>query len=339
MASIRAFVPQPIPDIALKRLREICEVDLYPRVDNRITRQEVLERVRDKEILFALGEIPFDREVLEAANALKMIAAMHISAWFVDQEAASERRIPVSGVPNGELARTTAELTFALLLATVWRIAEGDRMVRAQQWVQNQSMALLTTRMYGKTLGIIGMGPVGQQVAWKAANLDLRIIYTKRDRLSPEREAELRAQYVSMEELLAAADFVVLTPALNRETENLMDAAKLNMMKQGSVLINTSRGEIVDEAALAAAIESGHLRGAGLDVYRAEIPHVEVPGPHAALTGLPNVTFTPHIGSAAVETREWMALRTVENIRAFLDKGRPIDILNPQIYGTAAGSS
>jgi glyoxylate reductase len=331
----KLFIPQPIPEAAISRLAQRCDVTMYPHVDRRMPYDEVMAAVHDQDILYALGEIPYDASIIDAAVNLKLIAAMHASAKFVDREAASKRGIPITLIPN-RIAKTTAEFTFALLMATAWRLPEADRFLRSGEWKQNQSMAFLGTRLFDKTLGIVGLGTVGTDVAIKARACGMRIIYTKRNRLSPAEEASLGADYRTLTDLFMEADFIALTPALTKDTKGMVTADLIALMKPSAIVINTSRGHVIDEGALTQALLEGRIRGAGLDVYEKEIPDVEVPGPSEILRSLPNVVLTPHIGTAARETREEMALRTVENIERFLDGKRPLDILNPEVYGEAA---
>jgi len=331
----RIFVPQPIPEAAETRLRQCGDVTIYPHVDRQIPRPELLEGVRDKEILYAIGEIEFDAEVIAAANALKLISAMHGSAPFVDKAAATRRGVPVSSLPYGINIKTTAEFTFALLMATAWRLPEADRFLREGRWQQNQSQAFLGTRLFGKTLGIVGMGTIGQMVARRAAACDMRIIYNKRTRLSPADEMVLGgAEFRELDDLFAQSDFITLTPKLTRETKGMIDEHLIARMKRNAILVNTSRGAVVDEAALEKALVEGRIRGAGLDVYETEVPEAN-PGPRARLRDLPNVVFTPHLGSGARETREEMALRAVRNIETFLAGERPHPVLNPEVFGDA----
>ena len=332
----KIFVPQPIPEVAADRLKQLGEVTIYPHVDRLIPREELLEHVRDKEVLYAMGEIPYDETVIEAAEKLQLIAAMHSSAKFVDVAAATRRKIPVTYLPQGTTTKTAAEFTFALLMATAWRLPEADTFLREGKWQQNQSMAFQGTRLFDKTLGILGMGKIGQMVARRAAACDMRIIYHKRTRLSTAEEYILGgAEYRIIEDLFAEADFIALTPMLTKDTKGLVGERLLSMMKPSAILINTSRGDVLDEAALERALQEGRIRGAGLDVYETEVPDANS-GPRAGLRNLPNVVFTPHIGSAARETREYMAVRTVGNIERFLAGEQPHPILNPEIYGGGA---
>jgi lactate dehydrogenase-like 2-hydroxyacid dehydrogenase len=315
----------------LRRLRKIGEVSLFDHLDRRITREEVLGGVVDQTILFALGDVPYDEPVISAAKDLQLIAAMHVSATFVDIGAATRRGVPVTGVPN-TLAETTGEFTFTLLVSTAWRIPEADRFLRDGRWTQNQSEAILGTRLFGKTVGIVGFGRVGAGVARRCRAMGMKILYNKRSRLSAEQESELGVEYRELDELLCISDFVVLAPLLTIATKGLISAERLALMKPDAILINTSRGPVVDEEALEAALREGRLRGAGLDVYEHEIPEPGH-GPRPGLLDLPNVVLTPHIGSAARETRAEMADRTVDNIERFLAGDRPMDVLNPELYG------
>ncbi len=332
----KIFVPQPIPEVALEQLEQLGDVTIYPHVDRLMPYEDMLAAVRDQDIFYALGEIPYNEDLINAAANLQYIAAMHGSAKFVDIPAATRRNIPVSGLPYGMITKTTAEFTFALLMATAWRLPEADAFLRADRWRQNQSMAFMGTRLHGKTLGIVGMGNIGQMVARRAVACDMNIIYNKRTQLSKAEEFVLGgAEFRSLEDLFMEADFVALTVALTKDTMGLIDAHLISLMKPSAILINTSRGDVIDEAALEAALLEGRIRGAGLDVYQNEVPEPD-PGPRKGLLDLPNVVFTPHIGSGGRETREEMAVRTVLNIERFLAGERPFNILNPEVYGEAA---
>ena len=331
----KIFVPQPIPEVAASRLNELGDVTIYPHVDRQIPYDEMLKTVADKQILFAVGEVPYDAELINSAKELRFISAMHVSAKFVDFAAATSRDIPVAGIPNVGLAKTTAEFTFALLMATAWRLPEANIFLREDRWRQNQSMAFMGSRLYDKTLGIVGMGQIGQLVARKAAACDMRIIYNKRSRLSPAEEFVLgSAEYRNLDDLFMESDFIALTTALTKDTEGLVNERLISLMKPSAILINTSRGPVVDEIALEKALLEKRIRGAGLDVYQTEVPEPD-PGPVDGLKDHPNVVLTPHMGSAARETREEMAMRAVQNIERYIQGKRPFDVLNPEVYGEA----
>ena len=331
----KILVPQPIPEAAAELLQELGEVTIYPHVDRQIPRAELLEAVRDKNILYAVGEVPYDAQLINAATELQFISAMHGSAKFVDFAAATAKGVPVAGNPK-LTAKTAAEFTFALLMATAWRLPEADTFLREGRWQQNQSMAFLGSRLYGKTLGIVGMGQIGQLVARKAAACDMHIIYTKRTRLSTAEEIAIgSAEYRAIEDLFMEADFIALTPMLTKETKGLVNDQLISLMKPSAILINTSRGPVLDEVALEKALREKRIRGAALDVYQTEVPDPN-PGPIEGLKTLPNVILTPHMGSAARETRDEMALYAVKNIGLFLAGKRPFNVFNPEVYGEAA---
>jgi glyoxylate reductase len=328
----KVFIPQPIPEVAVNRLKQAAEVEVFPYIDRVISREELMKSVKGKNYLYALAEIPFPAEVIDAALPdLKGIAAMYIFPKFVDIKTATERGIPVTGIPN-MLVETTAEFTFTLLIGTAWRLPEGDRLLREKQWKQYQSIAFLTTRIFDKTLGIVGLGKIGKALAKRAQGCGMRVIYTKRTRLSPQEETQLHVEWREMESLFRDADIVALTPTLTPTSKGLVGERLLSLMKPTAIIINTSRGAVVDERALTKALKEGWIKGAGLDVFEREFPNPD-PGPFSGLLELPNVVVTPHIGSAARETREAMALRTVENLEAMIQGRRPPDLLNPEVFG------
>jgi glyoxylate reductase len=328
----KVYIPQPIPDVALNRLKTMAEVEVFPHLDRVIGPEELLKTVRGKNYLYALGEIPYTAEVIDAALPdLKGIAAMYVFPKFVDIKAATRRGIPVTGIPN-MLVETTAEFTFMLMIATAWRLPEQERALREKQWKQYQSMILLGTRIFDKTLGIVGLGKIGMALAKKAQGCGMRVIYTKRTRLSPEEETRLNVEWRETDNLFREADIVALTPTLTPGSKGLVSDRLLALMKPTAILINTSRGAVVDERALVKALRERRIRGAGLDVFERELPNPD-PGPLPELLTLPNVVATPHVGSAAIETREEMALRTVDNIEAMIRGERPPDLLNPEVFG------
>jgi lactate dehydrogenase-like 2-hydroxyacid dehydrogenase len=326
----KVFVPQQLPEAAMARLNALATVETFDRADRCVTHDELLAFVSDKDVLVALGQIPYDREVIEAARRCQLIAVMHSRGNFVDIDAATANGIVVSGIPT-DVSRTTAEFTFAMVVGTSWRLAEADRFLRAGRWAQNQSTAFLGSRLFGKTLGIVGMGIVGQGVAKRALACDMTILYNKRSRLPSEREAELGAAYRDIDSLFRESDIVVLTVALTDETRGLVGERLLSLMKPTALLINTSRGAVIDELALERALRDRRIAGAGLDVYDREPPNSH-PGPTPGLLELPNVLLTPHIGTAARETREELAALVVDRIASFIAGDRPETVLNPEVY-------
>ena len=273
------------------------------------------DELRDVEIrpLSELDSARPDVEALVVANEpvpLELLPGLRLVANFgvgYDRLGAAElhsRGVAVTNTP-GVLDAATADLTFALILAARRRVVEGDQRVRAGEWSGSWADGLLAEELTGATLGIVGLGRIGQAVARRARGFELLVVYTQRTRTRTE-----LGEYRELDELLAEADIVSIHPPLTPETDGLVDARRLSLLKDGAVLVNTARGEIVDEPALVAELVSGRIR-AGLDVFAHE-PHVP-----KELLSLSNVVLTPHLGSGTRQTREAMTRLVVENIRAF----------------------
>ncbi len=321
----RIFVTQPIPEKALARLREVGEVELNPDPLHIITKPELIAALKRNEYLFCLLHDTVDAEVINASPNLKLIASMVIIPAGIDVAAATARRIPVTTIPP-VVTEVTADLHWALLLAVARRVVEADRALRSGLFPGGQSMRFVGSEVHGKTLGIIGLGAIGEAVARRARGFGMRILYTKRHRLDEARETLLGVEYRSLDDLLRESDFVSINAALNPETVHLISHRAFGLMRPSAYLVNTARGTIVDEKALVRALEEKRIAGAALDVYERE-PMVE-PG----LINLPNVVLTPHLGSAALETRERMAGIVVENVVAVIEGRRPPNLFNPEIY-------
>ena len=316
----KVLVTRIIPEEALKLLSESCVIDLNEE-DRPLSREELKARVRDKEGLLCLLTDKIDREVMEAAPRLRVIANVAVGYDNIDIEAASGRGIMVTNTP-GVLDETTADLTWALVMALARRIVEADRFVREGRFKEWKSMLLLGSDVHGKTLGIIGLGRIGQAMARRAKGFGMRVLYYSRNRASPKVEEELSAEYVDKDTLLRESDFVTLHVPLTPETFHMISRREISLMKPTAYLINTSRGPVVDETALVEALKEGRIAGAALDVYEAE------PTLAPGLTGLENVVLTPHIGSATIETRTKMALLAVENLMDALSGKRPKNLVN-----------
>lgn len=243
---------------------------------------------------------------LERLPALRVIANYGVGYDNIDVAAARRRGIAVSNTPE-VLTEATAELTWALILAAARRLAEGEALARSGQWTGWTPTQLLGMSLGGKVLGIVGAGRIGREVGRRATAFGMRVVYWSRIRRQ-EWEREIGAERLDLADVLAAADVVSLHLALRAETERFIDARALERMKPGSILVNTARGGVVDEAALIGALESGHLRAAGLDVYAAE-PHIP-----ARLRALDNVVLLPHLGSATAEARHGMWKLAWENL-------------------------
>jgi glyoxylate reductase len=321
----RIFVTQPVYESALARLREIADVTSNPDSRQILPRDQLIAGARGCDILFSLLHDRIDGEVIAANPKLRAIASMSITPDNIDVAAATARRIPVTVVP-ALAVESTADMHFALLLAVARRVVEGDRLVRSGIFPGSQANYLLGSGVHGKTIGLVGgRGRIGRAVAARAKGFSMRVLYCGPHPMEKRKEEEVGAVYVPLDRLLAEADFVSLHPSLTDETRHMIDARALAMMKPAAFLINTARGAIVDEAALIAALTERRIAGAGLDVFENE------PDVNPALTRLPNVTLTPHLGSAVLEVRGAMANAVVDNIAALLEGRRPPNIVNPEV--------
>lgn len=322
---MRVFVTQPVPEVALQRLRQVAGVRVFPDPERILPRDRLLQEVGDCEVLYCLLHDRIDREVIEAGQALRLIACSAIHPANVDVAAATERGIPVTVIPN-IVAEATADLQWALLLAVARRVVEADQALRAGMFPGAQSQRFVGGEVHGKTLGTIGLGAIGRATVYRARGFGMRVIYTKRQRFSLAEEEALGVQYRTLPELLSESDFVVVNASYHPGTHHLIGARELSLMKPTAYLVNTARGPIVDERALVEALRAGRIAGAALDVYEHE-PEVT-----PELKELPNVVLTPHIGSAARDTREQIAHIVVDNILAFLTGRRPHYVANPEVF-------
>ncbi len=327
----RIFVTQPIAKSALARLRAIGDVEINPDDSRVIAKEALIAGVRACDILFSLLHDKVDREVITANPRLRAINSMSITPDNIDVAAATARGIPVTVVP-ALAVESTADICFALLLAVARRLLEGDRLVRAGIFPGAQSSHLLAAGVFGKTIGLVGgRGRIGRAVARRANGFSMRILYCGPRPMEPQDERELGAVYMPLDSLLAESDFVSLHQALKPETRHMIGARELALMKPTAFLINTARGAVVDEAALVRALSERRIAGAGLDVFENE-PDVD-----PALTALPNVVLTPHLGSAVVEVRDAMANTVVDNVIAVIEGRTPPNCVNPEVYPLTAG--
>jgi len=315
--------------VATRELPEPSLSTLSPDFDVRVlgyapSELELAAEVSEALALITLVSDSVTERVLAAAPLLKIVANYGVGVDHIDRAAAAARGIIVTNTP-GVLTEATADLTLALLLALTRRIIEGDRMVRAGRFAGWAPDLLLGTELKGKVLGILGPGRIGRAVARRARAFGMTVLATGR---SPRDEGDPDdPPRVSFEDLLRRADVISVHAPLNAETRHLFDRATLSRMKPGSYLINTSRGPIVDESALAEAVASGHLAGAGLDVYENE------PGITPSLLDEDRIVLMPHAGSATVETRREMARMAVEDVRRVLTGEKPLRAVPPE--GTA----
>jgi glyoxylate reductase len=322
-AQHKIFVTRPLPSRVLELLATHGELRLHTE-DSPIPVERLAEACRDVEGLVVCGQrVP--EAVLVQAPVLRAVANVGVGYDNVDVAACTSRRILVTNT-SGVLEETTADLAFALLLALARRVVEGDRYVREGCWKQWEWGLLWGTDVYRKTLGIFGFGHIGQAMARRGRGFSMRILYHSRHRASEAVERELDANYVDRESLLRESDYLSLHVPLTPETRHLIGAEDLRRMKATAFVINTSRGPVVDEEALVAALRDGAIAGAGLDVFEAE------PRVHPALLGLPNAVLMPHVGSATGETRLKMALLAAENLLVALEGKRPPNLVNPEAF-------
>lgn len=289
--------------------------------DRAMTRAELLAAVADVEGLLSMVTDRVDAELMDAAPRLKVVANHAVGYDNIDVAAATERGIWVANTP-GVLTDATADLAFALLLAVSRRVVEGDAFVRSGTWGGWEPLQMLGANVSGATLGLVGLGRIGRAVARRAQAFDMRVLYWNRTRLEPDDEAALGVTYAPLEELLARARFVSLHVASNPETRHLINAAALELIGPGGYLINTARGNIVDEAALVTALQEGRIAGAGLDVFEEE------PALAPGLAECANAVLTPHLGSSTVETRTAMGNLAVDNLLAVLEGKPPLHAVN-----------
>jgi glyoxylate reductase len=309
----KVLVTREIPDAGL-RLLEDFEVSVL--AERPPTRDELLEAVRGASGVLSTATEKMDGEVMDAAGeGLRIVANMAVGYDNIDVEAARERGIVVTNTP-GVLDETTADVAFMLMLAAARRLGEAERMLRAGRWEWWGPKQLRGFDVWGKKLGILGLGRIGRAVARRGRGFGMEILYRNRSR-QEDAEKELGARYLDLDDLLRESDFVSIHTPLTDETRHLIGERELGLMQQTAVLVNTSRGPVVDEAALADVLQEGRIFAAGLDVYEEE---PEVP---PKLLELENAVLAPHIGSATVETRDRMATLAAENLRAVLRGERP----------------
>jgi lactate dehydrogenase-like 2-hydroxyacid dehydrogenase len=308
----RIVITRPLPAEEVKPLDEAHDVrilDIGP--DNGGDEDRMVEAVADADALITLLDNPVTARVLAASPNLRVVAQCAVGYDNIDLEAAAELQIAVTHTP-GVLTDATADQTMALMLAAARRLREADRYLRDGRFKRWEMLELLGLGLAGKTLGIVGLGRIGSAVARRALGFGMRIIYHDRKPINPTIERMAGAHRVDLDTLLAESDVVSLHCPLNAESHHMIDAAALSRMKPLSILVNTARGPIVDEAALVDALRSGRIAAAGLDVFEDE------PRIHPGLFELDNVVMTPHLGSATRLTRRAMARMCVEAVEAAL---------------------
>ncbi len=317
----KIVVTRKIPENGIRLLKRHFVVDINEQ-ERDLSQRELQRELHNAFGVVAVMANKFNKDVIQKLDSLRVISNFAVGYDNVDVSAATEKRIVVTNTP-GVLTDATADLALGLLLAVSRRIAEGDRLVRAGRFSGWTPMMMLGNEVSGKTIGIIGAGRIGTAIARRAIGFGMTILYFSHRR-NDEIE-KLGGRFVSLRDLLKRSDFVSVNVPLNRETKGLVGKREIGMMKSGAILINTARGEIVDEVALIAALEEGRIGGAGLDVYKNE------PKVNRGLLKLDNVVLAPHLGSATLETRARMAELAALNVIAVLQGEKPPAVVNPEV--------
>lgn len=317
------LISRALPQEALRLALSRGDVDIHEG-QRPLSRADLIARLKGRQGLVCLITDTIDKEVLIGGPELRVVANVAVGYNNIDVAAATERGVVVTNTPD-VLTETTADFTWALLMATARRVAEADRYVRAGRFTQWELMLLLGGDVHGKTLGVVGFGRIGRALARRALGFQMRVLYHDAIPAEATVEKELRATPTDIASLLRESDFVTLHTPLLPETHHLINARSLRTMKKTAYLINAARGPVVDENALVQALKEGWIAGAGLDVFEEE------PKVHPGLMELDNVVLAPHIASASSETRLKMATLAVENCLAVLDGKTPLTPVNPEV--------
>ena len=323
----RVFVTRKIPDEGLRMITEKFDTTVWPS-EEPPSIQEIIQNAEDCEGLVTLLSDPMGAEVIDKLPNLRVIAQYAVGYDNIDVSRATERKIAVTNTP-GVLTETTADLAWALIMAVSRRVAEADRYVRDKKWnVAWGPEMLLGSDVHGATLGIIGLGRIGSAVARRAIGFNMKILYHTRseNEFTEEIEKVVKGKRVDLHTLLKESDIISIHIPLSPETMHLLGEKEFNLMKSNAILVNTSRGPVIDEEALFKALESGQIGAAGLDVFTQEPLQQDSP-----LMNLSNLVLAPHIGSASIKTRATMATMCAENLIAVLDGEQPPNIVNPEV--------
>jgi glyoxylate reductase len=324
MSGFKVFVTRRLPT-TLEPLQAIAEVEVWP--ERQPPAYEVLrEKSQNIEGLLCLLTDPIDQPLMAANPALKVISQMAVGYDNIDIAAATAHKIPIGHTP-GVLTAATADLTWALLMAAARRVLEGDRLTRQGLWRTWEPDFLLGPNVSGATLGIVGLGRIGQAVAKRAKGFEMRILYSQPRRCDPTVEAALGVEFVEFDRLLAESDFVTIHTPLTPGTHHLFSDRQFQQMQRSAILINTARGSIVEPEALYRALSQGEIAAAAIDVTEPEPILMDSP-----LLTLENLIITPHIGSASLQTRKQMADMAIANLIAGLQGDRLPHCVNPEVY-------
>lgn len=319
----KVFLTRKLPDEVMERLMEETELEVNPE-DRVLSKEEIINGIKGKDALLCLLTDKIDEEVLSSNPRLKIVANYAVGYNNIDVQSASSLGIPVSNTP-GVLTDTSADLAFTLLMAVSRRIVEADAYLRSGEWGGWGPLQYLGPDIHGAVLGIVGLGRIGKAVAKRAKGFGMTIKYWNRTRLSDEEEQREEMEYLPLDELLKFADYVSLHVAFAPETTHLISDREFRLMKPTSVLINTSRGAVVDEKALVRALKDGKIWGAGLDVFENE-PSIE-----EELLTMKNVVLLPHLGSASFATRTKMGMMALENILAAWKGDKIPNLVNKEL--------
>jgi glyoxylate reductase len=321
----RVLVTRKLPPTPMAAVAERFDADVWD-ADTAIPRDQLLDRIRGKAGAITLLTEKVDAELLDAAgDQLKIVANYAVGYDNIDVEECTRRGVLATNTPE-VLTETTADTAWSLLMAAARRVPEGDRFLRSgTSWIWGPEM-MLGQDVHGKVLGIVGFGRIGQAVARRGKGFGMAVLYYDVYRPSSDVEQVLNAEYRELDELLAEADFISVHVALTPQTRHLFGPEQFRKMKPTAVLVNTSRGPVIDEGALVEALRTGELFAAGLDVFERE------PEVHPGLLAADNAVVIPHLGSATVETRDAMGMLAVENLTAALEGRRPPTLLNPDVW-------
>jgi len=326
MAQPKVLATRSLFPATKKILEAECQVEYWTAAEP-MSRAELLRRVRDKEALICLLTERVNEELLRSAPHLRIVANIAVGFDNIDLPQCTKAHVAATNTP-GVLDETTADFAWTLLMSVARRVVEGEQLARSGKWKGWDLDQLLGTDVWGKTLGIVGFGRIGRALARRAGGFQMKVIYHDAVRAPLDVEKGFHAEHRELNALLAEADFVSVHVPLLSETRGLFNAPRLSRMKPTAFFINTSRGAVVDEAALVHALETGKIAGAALDVYENE-PVIH-PGLRRA-----NVLLAPHMASASVETRTKMACMAAENVVALFKGKRPPNILNPEVLGAS----
>jgi glyoxylate reductase len=317
----KVYITRKIPEQTVEKIKEFCDVSIWAKAEEPVPRKILEKEIAEIDGLYCLLTESIDESLLSKAKNLKVISNMAVGYNNIDVEAATKRGIMVTNTP-GVLTETTADLTFALLMATSRRLIDASDYLRQGQWKTWSPMTLTGQDVYGATLGIVGLGRIGEALIKRAKGFDMDVLYYSRSRKA-EVEEKWGAAFCDLDQLLKTSDFVCIMTPLTDETRNLIGKRELSLMKKSAVLINTARGGIINEADLYQALADGTIWAAGLDVFEKE----PIPTDHPLLS-LPNVVTLPHIGSASINTRMKMANLAANNLIKALTNQIPDHLVN-----------